>query len=266
MKLRRRSKNGKEVGSWFVVVKNRWTNLRTKNAVVARKRAAAFLRGEWPEGGEASAADVARAAEHVPEVADKNQPEKGEAGLPEIAHAPAQSSAAPEGVGPSPSGAEPESDVDPIAEAAAAAAESEGMTSEAAASNEAEQRRQWSERFKAQFSGEAGGPSLGRVISNGTMVGLGFLVDKAARRMKPPKYLAFDVEANRGTLDIMAMAWDEQLRRWGTDLAVVEPWHAIVLSNLVLAGAMIFSLQDSPPDGVSPESTSPVTPSSEKGN
>lgn len=87
MKLRRRKKNGHEVGNWFVVVDGRWKNLETKDNRLARKRAALFLKGKWPEGqAEEAAADVVKRAEHIP---DDGNLSGGEAALePEAPEAP----------------------------------------------------------------------------------------------------------------------------------------------------------------------------------
>jgi hypothetical protein len=251
MKIRRRMKNGHEVGNCCIVQKGKWVNLGTKNEKEARKRAAAYLRGDWPPPEEIAeqAADAAKRAEHVPGSEQGNDFEEVQADVKAPLAPPALPGGNPDtprDVGP---GVSSESEPDAAEQAAAAAADAEGVSAAGApADDEQSKRSAWAAKFQSMFGADAsGGVSPGKAVTAGTVYAVGFTMDRIGRKAKPPRYLAFDVEKHQGTLGMMAMAWDEQIRRWGLDLASIEPWHAILLSNAMLVGAMAFSFADKPP-------------------
>lgn len=260
MKIFRRKKNGREVGTFYVRRKGggrpislALNGVPCTNASEAMKRAALALKGKWPPAA-AGAAKAAARAEHVPEDDDLGPGESPKGGEAAVASGPVPSPSAPPEPDPSPEsspgGAEAGDEPDPVAAAAAAAADASGPAPGEGAipDDEAARRERWGQEFAARFGGMAFGDGSSS-ISPGAIVAMvqWSVVAKAAARIgaarTPPQRLVVDPQAIAAPMQMLAMAWDEQLRRWGLSLAGVSPWMAILGGTVGLIIACNSGLQ-----------------------
>lgn len=238
MKIRRRKKNGHEVGNCFVVVDRKWVNLGTKNQVTARKRAAAYLRGEWPEeNANAVAADVAAAAEQVPDLPDQQGAEGAEVEGPGSGAANAESDPGPDCV---------EAEVvDPAAVAAEAAKETAGGSEGQGASGDEDAEARWQARCREFFTeASGGGKTSGETIAAATVAGVGKLVDMLGQMAKPPLRVTWLPMEGDPMLRLLGLAWDEQMARWSLDLARLKPIHVMIGVPIAVLAGTALSLRE----------------------
>jgi len=263
MKIFRRKKNGKEVGTFYVrrpgggrPISLALNGVPCTDAREANHRARLALKGKWPPAAVAAAKRAAR-AEHVPEddhLDDSGPEETPKGGGGDTPSAAPPPSAPPVTPSPEPAGgADASGEPDPIAAAAAAAADAAGPADTATALPEDEEakRAAFGREFAARFGSALPGQDLG--ISPGMLLAMaewklvGTLVARRAAKREPPEYLAVDPKSIAVTMQMLAMAFDEQLRRWGLDMAKVEPWMAIVGGTVGLLVACGMSTSATPP-------------------
>lgn len=266
-KIFRRKKNGREVGTFYVRPKGGGRPISLAldgapctDATLARKRAALALKGRWPPAAVEAAKRAAR-AEHVPESPeddlDPGESPKG-GGLADAESVPSPS-APPAHPSPEPSGgAEAGDEPDPVAAAAAAAADAAGPADAPSpvADDEQARREQWGRDFAARFgigaiaSGMPAGITPGAIVTMAELKLFHGVLDRRAAKLSPPRTIKLDPAAVEAPAQMLAMAWDEQLRRWGLDLAKVEPWMAIVGATVGLivacAGAPLVPREGAP--------------------
>jgi len=150
---------------------------------------------------------------------------------------------------------------DPASAAAAAAAEVAGVTSESPGADEKARRAEWGRKFAETFKDVPGleGGAIGSIVASIEWKVLSRVYAGRASRMKPPRYIVVRAEDIATPLTMLAMAWEEQLRRWGLDLAEVEPWMAIVGGTVGLAVALTMATTTTVPPPA-PESPPGATP------
>jgi hypothetical protein len=119
---------------------------------------------------------------------------------------------------------------------------------EALPPEEEAKRAEWRAKVEQLFgTGGAGGMTPGKAMATGTMLIEGVTFQALGESMKPPRYLHFDAQKVGVFVEMLALGWDEQLRRWGVGLGQMEPWKAILAGTVGLAGAMVITLNKEPP-------------------
>jgi len=231
------------------------------------RRARLALKGKWPPAASA-AAKVASRAEHVPEDESPIPEEtpKGGGIAAEAAAVPSPSeppvTPSPEPAGGSDAGDEP----DPVAAASAAAADAAGPAEPSGGAlpfDEESRRRQWGQEFAGRFGAGALGAAVGGTFTPGMACATAqwsVVAGAAARigaRKNPPQYLVVDPQTIAVPMQMLAMAWDEQLRRWGLDLSRVEPWMAIAGGTVGIIIACAGSMTTTTPKETEPAGVQP---------
>jgi hypothetical protein len=264
MKIFRRKKSGREVGTFYVRPKGggrpislALNGVPCTNAVEGNRRAKLALKGKWPPAA-VGAARAAAAAEHVPEDDDLTPGDSPKGGSGVGAPAAVPSPAPPSAPSPSPeesdggaTGGEP----DPLAAAAAAAGDAVGPSPDVAGSpDDDEQRRrsEWGQAFASHFGGatfgaDASGFTPGMACASAHWSLVSTICARIGRAKKPPQYLVVDPQSIKVPMQMLASAWDEQLRRWGLDLSKVEPWMAMLGGTIGLVVACSASMTTTPP-------------------
>jgi hypothetical protein len=259
MKIFRRKKNGREVGTYYVRMRNggrpvslSLDGVPCTDAKEANRRARLALKGQWPPAA-SKAAKVASRAEHVPEDEPLKPETPEENGGVAAGHVPSPSAApvpepSPE---PSPGAADTGDEPDPVAAASAAAADAAGPAEAGEIPPDEESRRQqWGQAFAEKFGaiGFATGDSVtpGMVVAMGHLGAVSRVYAALGAKRRPPQYLQMKTESIAVPMQMLAMAWDEQLRRWGLDLSKVQPWMAMIGGTIGLMVACSMSMTTQP--------------------
>jgi hypothetical protein len=242
-KIWQRKRNGKLFGSYHVTVQKKPVNLQTKNANIARSRAAKALAGSWPDS---STVDAARSAAGATQIEADADVEEVNGSLPSSPTPPSASvpippmnrgtmAAAPE----SPPGAA----VDPAVVAAGAAAaadiaEEDSGEQAALASGVSELKAELGKLFDGQGAGDSVDPGeFAAALQLGVSHGVcNFLAGK----MKPPREIPEPAESSI-FFRVCAIGWRVQLRRWENALETIEPWHLILGAGMVQMVQLIAS-------------------------
>jgi len=275
MKIFRRKKNGREVGTFYVRRKGggrpislALAGVPCTDAKEANRRARLALKGKWPPAAAAAAKAAAR-VEHVQEDDDLDAAKAAPGDVAEpTSHGSGSSpssTSAPPAPNPSPDqsgGADVGDETDFAAAAAAAAADAAGPADSGAPppEDEAERRRSWAEDFVRRHGGVMAGlpPGLspGAVCAFAQTFGMAKAAAAVGGRAEPPIYVVVKPDSFASLLPPLADAWDEQLRRWGLAFAGVEPWYVIVGSAIAAASTIAMGMTRTPPQPQPPEAAS----------
>jgi hypothetical protein len=221
-KIWRRKKGGREVGSFHVLVKGQPLNLKTQNAREANKRASLALRGEWPDDAPARAAEVSKAAEHVP---TRNPAEKAEEPQPMAAVEPPPQPAEPS---PSPAAAATLAPDLPPAEpdlAAAAASAASDIVPPSPVEPGSDLAAEMGKALQREFFPE-GGTAEGDIGKMGAALCLSIeheLGTMIAERKKPPRTIPEPTEQDL-LFRVLKCAFGVLGRNWTGDIAIHPVW------------------------------------------